>query len=276
MGRITFLKDEYLKFDRFHYKNRVPFAMYYDFECIIKNKKHIPIACGLYIISDYPNILEDMYESYSGEDVVDWFICRVNHYNKLFNDIFEIDVPFNEDTITPLTTECFYCREYLGNDIVRDHDRLNGKFRGYVHNKCNLQAKNTFVPIYAFNSTNYDNDLFITKLAKKIRLKVLTKTDENYISIDMGYAKALDMFRFFHPLSLDAISKTLSDKECVTLNKFGLEGRKGIFPYEWLDSIDKLHETTLSPKETFYSKLKHSGITDKEYNQAIDCWNNTG
>ena len=56
-----------------------------------------------------------------------------------------------------------------------------------------------------------------------IRLKVLTKTDENYISIDMGYAKALVMFRFFHPLSLDAISKTLSNEECITLNKCGLE-----------------------------------------------------
>ena len=193
--------------------------MYYSFECIIKNKKHIPIACGLYIKSDYPDILEDKYESYSGEDpqsggstdMVDWFISRVNYYNKLFKDIFEINIPLNEDTITPLTTECFYCRENLGNDIVRDHDHLNGKIKGYAHNNVNLQAKNTFVPIYAFNSTNYDNHLFITKLAKKIRLKVLTKTDENCISIDMGYAKALDMFRFFHPLSLDAISKTLSD-----------------------------------------------------------------
>ena len=162
----------------------------------------------------------------------------------------------------------------MGNDIVRDHDRLNGMFRGCVHNKCNLQAKNTFVPIYAFNSTNYDNDLFITKLAKKIRLKVLTKTDENYISIDMGYAKALDMIRFLHPLSLDAISKTLSDKECVTLNKFGLEGRKGIFPYEWFDSIDKLHETKLSPKVEFYSKLKHSGITDKETHNITEGYCN--
>ena len=44
----------------------------------------------------------------------------------------------------------------------------------------------------------------------------------------MGPAKALDMFRFFYPLSLDAISKTLSDKECVTLNKFELERQKGI------------------------------------------------
>ena len=64
----------------------------------------------------------------------------------------------------------------------------------------------------AFNSTNYDNHSFTTKLAKENRLKVLTKTDENYICIDMGNAKALDMFRFFHRISLDAISKTLSDR----------------------------------------------------------------
>ena len=56
----------------------------------------------------------------------------------------------------------------MDNDIVRNHDRLKGKLRGYAHNKCNLQVKNTFVPIYAYNSTYYDNHLIITKLAKKI------------------------------------------------------------------------------------------------------------
>ena len=109
VGRRIFHKDEYLIFDKFHYKNRVPFAMYYDFECVIKNKKHIPIACGLYIKSDYLDILEDKYESHSVEDIVDWFIIRVNHYHNLFIDIFEINIPLNEDTISPLTTECFFC-----------------------------------------------------------------------------------------------------------------------------------------------------------------------
>ena len=223
-------------------------------------------------------ILDDKYECNCGDKVVDWFVDRVDHYNKLFKDIFSINIPLKEETITPhtTTTSCYYCNENLGEDpetgfkdIVSDHDHLNGKFRGYAHSKCNLQAKNNFVPMYSFNFSNYDNHLFITKLAKKVRLKVLTKTDENYISIDMGYAKALDMVRFFHPLSLDAISKTLSNEEFITLNKCGLERRKGIFPYEWFDSIDKLYETTLPPKEAFYSKLKQSGITDKEYKQAI-------
>ena len=78
---------------------------------------------------------------------------------------------------------CYYCNEEIGEeprsgfkDIVRDHDHLNGIFRGYAHSKCNLQAKNprsggnanNFVPMYAFNFTNYDNHSFITKLAKKI------------------------------------------------------------------------------------------------------------
>ena len=92
----------------------------------------------------------------------------------------------------------------------------------------------------------------------------------------MGHAKALDKFRFFHPLSLDAISKTLSDRKCVTLNKHGLKIRKGIFPYRWFDIMEKLNNTELPTKEAFYSKLKQSGITDKEYQQALDCWNNTG
>ena len=48
-GRRTFHNNDYLKFDKFHYKNRVPFAKYYDFECIIKDRKHLLIACALYI-----------------------------------------------------------------------------------------------------------------------------------------------------------------------------------------------------------------------------------
>ena len=94
-------------------------------------------------------------------------------------------IPLKEEAITPLYRTCYYCNEHIGSDIVRDHYYLNGKFRGDAHNNCSLQAKNTFLPICAYNSSIYDNHLFITKLAKKIKMKVLAKTDENYISIDV-------------------------------------------------------------------------------------------
>ena len=38
-GRRISHRDGYLKFDKFHYKNRVPFAMFYNFECVIKDSK---------------------------------------------------------------------------------------------------------------------------------------------------------------------------------------------------------------------------------------------
>ena len=82
--------------------------MYYDSECIIIDVKHVPIACGLYIKSDYPDILEDEDECYSSEDAVDLSVDRVDHYNNLFKDIFSINIPLKEDTFTPLYSNCFF------------------------------------------------------------------------------------------------------------------------------------------------------------------------
>ena len=61
----------------------------------------------------------------------------------------------------------------------------------------------------------------------------------------------------------------------MTLNKFSLEGIKSISPFESCDSVNKFNTTKLPLKELFDSK-KQSGITDEEYNQALNCWNETG
>ena len=131
-GRKTIRRDDYLRFDKFYYKNSVPFAMYCDFDCIIKdsntsnkNKKHLPIACCLYIKNDYPDVLEDEYECFCGEGVVDWLISRMIYYKKLYKDIFSINIPLKEDSVPPLNNMCYFCNEYIDNGIVRDHDRLN-------------------------------------------------------------------------------------------------------------------------------------------------------
>ena len=47
-----------------------------------------------------------------------------------------------------------------------------------------------------------------------------------------------------------------------------------IFPYQWLDCIDKLEETSLPPHAAFYSSLKNANITDEEYAYCQQVWDN--
>ena len=52
------------------------------------------------------------------------------------------------------------------------------------------------------------------------------------------------------------------------LNKFVLLLRKGVYPYEYMDSWEKFNETSLPAKKDFYSELTLEDIRDKEYEHA--------
>ena len=44
--------------------------------------------------------------------------------------------------------------------------------------------------------------------------------------------------------------------------------RKGVYPYEYADSWERFHETSLPPKESFYSELNLENISDKDYSHV--------
>ena len=52
------------------------------------------------------------------------------------------------------------------------------------------------------------------------------------------------------------------------INKFVLLLRKGVYPYEYMDSWGRFDETSLPDKENFYSSLKMKNITDIDYRHA--------
>ena len=60
--------------------------------------------------------------------------------------------------------------------------------------------------------------------------------------------------------------KEYSDKQCELLI------RKGIYPYEYMDSWDRFNETSLPSKDKFYSNLYMSGVGDAEYEHAHNVW----
>ena len=57
---------------------------------------------------------------------------------------------------------------------------------------------------------------------------------------------------------------------------FDLMLRKGVFPYDYLDSWVKLDDQALPPQAAFYSKLRQSGCTDADYAQAKSVWERFG
>ena len=56
------------------------------------------------------------------------------------------------------------------------------------------------------------------------------------------------------------------------LNKFILLLRKGLYPYEDMDNSEKFDETTIPPKEAFYSKQNKEAISDADYAHIEKVW----
>ena len=52
------------------------------------------------------------------------------------------------------------------------------------------------------------------------------------------------------------------------INKFVLLLRKGVYPYEYMDSWERFNETSLPSKKDFYSELILEDISDNDYEHA--------
>ena len=77
--------------------------------------------------------------------------------------------------------------------------------------------------------------------------------------------------------SLDKLVKNLNEFKYLSKvfkeNKLELVKKKGIYPYECMDSFKKFQKNCLPDKDCFFNSLKDCGIADEEYSRAIDVWN---
>ena len=87
----------------------------------------------------------------------------------------------------------------------------------------------------------------------------------------------IDILRFMAS-SLDKLSSYLKIDQFVNLKKYysgnqlTLLLRKDVYPYDYVDSMRKLDETSLPSKDAFYSKLTNEEITDEDYQHAQTVW----
>ena len=106
-------------------------------------------------------------------------------------------------------------------------------------------------------------DIFTNKKGKKIDLK----RDIRFIN----------SFKFM-ATSLESLVGNLPKESFLNLSRYyqgeqlQLLLRKGVFPYDWCDSIYRLTNTQLPPIETFYSKLNDTHINQEDYHHAQKVW----
>ena len=194
-------------------------------------------------------------------------------------------------------TKCWICKGELNDDKVRDHCHFTGRYRGAAHNKCNLNYnKPNFTPGVFHNLSGYDTHLFIKNRGFTAgNIDCIPNNEEKYISftknIDVGTymnkkgetkpinhkIRFIDSFKFMGT-SLDSLVNNLPEtafnnlKRYYTRDKFNLVKRKGVYPYEYMDSLERFNETKLPPKEAFYSRLTGEDISDEDYAHAQNVW----
>ena len=268
------------------YQKHEPISFYYYIKCF-DSKVYLPITERSYTGKN----AEQVFLKYLEEDIK--MIANIPKKKIIFGK--KEEERYNEET------KCWICKgEFDDKDKnkekVKDHCHYTGRYRGAAHNKCNLDyRKPDFTPVVFHNLSGYDSHLFIKNLgfsegnidcipnneekyisfSKKIQVKSYTKKVKNEEKEIKVYRtiRFIDSFKFM-ATSLEKLVNNLPKDDCINLglyysgDKFNLLARKGVYPYEYMDSLEKLKETTLPPKEAFYSRLNNGGISDEDYEYA--------
>ena len=277
-----------------------------------KKQKHIPVSFCYFVkcsFDDRHSKLVEYTAKSEDEDVAQIFVDMLEEEVKA---IYKNHPPkkmifTNKDVeVFEKAKCCWLCGGAfeMGDEKVRDHCHYTGKFRGAAHNICNLRFRRPkFTPVVFHNLANYDAHLFVRNLGvsegdincipnntekyinftKSIEVDKFFNEKENKDVVVKRELRFIDSFKFMASSLAKLVNNLVKKGDSFENTKRYFDGekldilkRKGVYPYEWLDSIDKLDETELPPIEAFFSILSGSGITKEEYEHAQRVWKTFG
>ena len=178
---------------------------------------------------------------------------------------------------------CHICdKKYNEKDVrVRDHCHITGKFRGSAHDYCNLKLRidpdKIKIPVVFHNLRGYDSHFLMQKIGeivnryayidkngeeRKMNINAIPNNMEKYIAFILGN-------HLVSNLPDEAFKYT---KEVFKNEKCSLMKKKGVYPYDYMDSFKKFNKTKLPTKEQFYSILNDETISEADYQHAQTAW----
>ena len=157
----------------------------------------------------------------------------------------------------------------MGEKKVRDHDHATGEYRGAAHNFCNLQfRRQKVIAVFFHNLRGYDAHFIMRGIHKHVNkrkrkgLQVIPTNTEKYISFSLSHLRFLDSNQFM-PFPLEKLADNLATypileelfPEVWGVKDVNLLKKKGVYPYDYMDSFERFQEDALPPKEAFRSLL---------------------
>ena len=139
-----------------------------------KFQDHIPCSFAYKVACVY-NKFSKKVVLCRGKNAVYRFIEAIlNEYDycrKLIKKHFEknLIMSVEEEERFQLSNSCWICDKLfdVGDDNVRDHCHITGKYRGAAHWSCNINLKlSTKVPVIFHNLRGYDSHLIIKEIGK--------------------------------------------------------------------------------------------------------------
>ena len=118
-----------------------------------------------------------------------------------------------------LSNSCWSCDKLfdVGDDKVRDHGHITGKYRGAAHRSCNINLKLTKkIPVMFHNLRGYDSHLIIKEISKfDVKVSVIPNGLEKYMAFTINTNLVfIDSMQFINS-SLNSLVKNF---QIMTLN----------------------------------------------------------
>ena len=266
---------------------------------------HTDCGYGYKVVCCYDDKYTKPIQLYRGENAVYKFmesmLEEVKYCKKTMKTFFNKPLKMTKEDEEEFekAKECHICdKKYTEKDIrVRDHCHITGKYRGSAHQDCNLKLRinpeEIKIPVIFHNLRGYDCHFIMqeigaivknntyTKNGKEIKMDInaIPNNMEKYMAFMLGnHLTFIDSFQFMSS-SLDKLVSNLPAEALKYTNKkfkgkkFELMTRKGVYPYDYMDSFEKFNKTELPTKEEFYSILNNEHITDEDYSHAQNVWN---
>ena len=265
-------------------------------------QKHTACGYGYKVVCCYDDKFSKPIKVFRGEMAIHKFmedmLAEVKYCQKVNRTHFikPIEMTDEDEESFKRAKECHICKiPYITSDVrVRDHCHATGKYRGSAHEDCNLNFVFTNkIPVVFHNLKGYDSHFIMQEIGNIVKKKayfdkkgkkhemsinVIPCNMEKYLAFMLGlHLVFIDSFQFMSSSLSNLVNNLPADAfkhtgQVFQGEKLSLMTKKGVYPYDYMNSFEKFEDSRLPKKEDFFSIMNNEHITDQEYQHAQTVW----